>query len=80
MEPKDYLRQMIDNTINGDTDAAEQSFKSYLVPKTIEVLGINTNSPAGEVDAPAVEAPAAEVAAEIVADAEAEVDAPAKTE
>ena len=46
MEPKDYLKQMIDNTIDGDTEAAAQSFKDYLVPKTIEVLGINTNSPA----------------------------------
>ena len=81
MEPKDYLRQMIDNTINGDTEAAEKSFKSYIVPKTIEVLGINTNSPAvADADAPAADAPAAEIAAEIVADAEAAEDAPAETE
>ena len=47
-DPKDFLRQMIDHTVDGNTDAASDAFKSFLVPKTMEVLGITSNSPADE--------------------------------
>lgn len=46
MEPKEYLRKMINHTIAGETEEAEAAFKDYLVPKTIEVLGINKEKPA----------------------------------
>jgi hypothetical protein len=60
-DPKDYLRQMIDHTIDGDQDAASNAFKSFLVPKTMEVLGVTSNSPAADVVAePAAEPAAAE--------------------
>lgn len=41
MDSKDYLRKMIDHTVNGDKEAAEQAFKDYLIPKTQEILGTN---------------------------------------
>ena len=71
-DPKDYLRQMIDHTIDGDQDAASDAFKSFLVPKTMEVLGVTNNSPAEDIVAePAVEAEPAAAEAEPVAEPEA---------
>jgi hypothetical protein len=43
-DPKNYLRKMIDATIAGDSENAEKAFKDYLVPKTMEVLGVNQDT------------------------------------
>lgn len=62
-DPKDYLRQMVDHTIAGDSEAASDAFRNYLVPKTMDVLGIKGKQDAEKVKAEpeAVEAkPAAE--------------------
>jgi hypothetical protein len=52
MESKDYLRQVIDHTVNGDTEAANAAFKQFIVPKTIEVLGIKKNTTPEEITTP----------------------------
>jgi hypothetical protein len=57
-DPKDYLRKMIDHTIDGDMESAEQAFKDYLVPKTKEVMGMG--APEAPVEEPAPEEPVAE--------------------
>ena len=41
MEPKDFLRQVVDYTIKGETGAANQAFKRYIVPKSMQVLGLS---------------------------------------
>lgn len=41
MNPKEYLKQMVNHTITGDMEAAKNAFQQYIVPKTIEVLGVN---------------------------------------
>lgn len=40
-DPLDNLRKMVDCTVNGDTEGAEQAFKDYIIPKTMEVMGLN---------------------------------------
>jgi len=64
-DPKDYLRQMVDHTIAGDSEAATDAFRNYLVPKTMDVLGIKGKQDAEKVeDKPAAEPEAKETKAE----------------
>ena len=80
-DQKDFLRQMIDHTIAGDTDAAKQSFKDFIVPKSMDILG--TTKLVVEPEAPVVE-PEAPVVEPVVADAPVAEpvvdDAPVETE
>ena len=47
-DPKDYLRQVVDSTVKGDPDAADQALKDYIIPKSAEVL----NRPPEDIDVP----------------------------
>lgn len=58
-DPKDYLRQMIDHTIDGNAEAASDAFKQFLIPKTMEVLGTKPHTGGNAV--PSKEAPAENV-------------------
>ena len=63
-DPKDFLRQMIDHTVDNNPDAASDAFKNYLVPKTMEVLGITSNAPTAKTEAEPEAEPKAEPEAE----------------
>ena len=45
-DPKKYLRKMIDSTVAGDSEGAENAFKQYIVPRSADFLNTNRESDA----------------------------------
>lgn len=48
MDRKEYLRDVINSIISGDTEAAKAAFAPYLQSKTREILGYADPQPHGE--------------------------------
>ena len=47
---KDYLMQMIDSTVSGDKEGAQNAFKQFIVPRSADFL--NTNKEAEKAATP----------------------------